>query len=826
MDFRDFKNIKEEYLPGVVWDWCALPVAEEIDATLQSFEEKMITGVIIRPLPSLSVKYGGDDYFELIRTAARRSARHGIKLWIWDENRPFSGSGGGEIVSVPDYRAKYIVKISEADVRKDDVVLSKDEKACHVVRTDSADCAADIFSAEVGECFAQATYDKYRHNCSRFTGNEICGFVSCLYSGGEQFPYNKEVFQNKNTFPENAEERAELIAALDDAAEKNFAQIAAENCHSHNMTYSVNTCGNILSRQRYRMLSDEPYTVFDTENPDFADIMLLKSVCAQFDKKSCVHIKTPTFSNTNVRRNATGLLSVMGVNKIFYDAVPYSVISKQKYSSGRTVLLKNDEALMSEYCARLARITAETQQETDTLLLVPTGFLMSETGEDYKTEYEKINKLCRSMLTDGADFHMADEYMLTNHASVGNDIKIGKCRYNTIIVPDGMKLSSDAEKTLEAFKGEILYAQPDLKEHNINIKADGEAFLSYYTNEGKECCMAYFPKDCTAKVQCTQPLTLADIANGEMYDLAMQNERTVKISGGSCLLFICDDASFSAQLPSVTDGALWQCFEKKMDCMSVLCGADENILPLKNVNACFGKKASRDEIIDNLYDRFLSLPDGETVKLKYPFYISQTDIGDITAYIENAYNMEEILLNGKTVPVKQCGYGYCLADISRIAVYGKNTFSLEYKKSSKYLPESGKVSPRSFAARGETSLEAIYLCGDFDTDGEKITACEINGENVAENAMPYYYGEIKYAVKLPDEISGGVLEIDGGFNLCKIKIGKREEICFSSPARIELFSLDSMGAAEITLENTPRNLFSAKNAQKEPFGISSVKILY
>ena len=144
MDFRDFKNIKEEYLPGAVWEWCGLPVAEEIEKTLQSFEEKMITSVIIRPLPSLAVKYCGDDYFELIRTAARRSARHGIKLWIWDENAPFSGSGGGEIVSVPDYRAKYIVSVAKDDVKKTDTVISEIAQQCYVLR-EAEDLQADIF---------------------------------------------------------------------------------------------------------------------------------------------------------------------------------------------------------------------------------------------------------------------------------------------------------------------------------------------------------------------------------------------------------------------------------------------------------------------------------------------------------------------------------------------------------------------------------------------------------------------------------------------------------------------------------------------------------
>lgn len=825
MDFRDFKNIKEEYLPGAVWEWCALPTAEEIDASLQAFSEKEITSIVIRPLPSLAVKYCGDDYFELIRTAARRSVRHGIKLWIWDENSSSAGSGGGEIVSVPDYRAKFIMTVPSAEVRKDDTVLCENNGKASVIRLDnSAPPAADIFSSEVGQCFAEAIYDNYRHNCSRFIGNEICGFLSYINIDGEKYPYNKEVFGEQTIAFENT---AELTAKLDAAAEKNFACILGENCRSHGLAFSVNTGGSILSRQRYRAISDEPYTFLDTENPDYADIKLLTSLCVQLGKKACLHIKTPTFGKTHKRRGGAALAAIMGANRIFYDGVPYSYVSKQKYLPGKTSLLKNSEQEVSHYWARLARIVNETESKTDALLVFPTEDMSARKGAEYKEAYAKINQLCKNMLLDGVSFHMADEYMLTKHAVWNETLKIGTCSYSKLIVPEGMTLSSSVGKLLEAFGGEIIYAQLQPCEHKINIKADGEVFLSYIYNEGKECCMAYFPKECSAQIYCGEALTLADCTNGEVYELPLdENGISVRMSGGSCLVLGLGEAPFAEQLSAVTDGALWKSFENSDECAPSLCGADENILPLKNVNACFGKKSARDELVDNLYDRFLSLPEGETVKLKYPFYISQTGIESIDAYIENANNMEEILLNGKPVSVRPHGYGFYKAEIGELLAFGKNTFSLEYKKSSKYLPDNGNVPAGSFAARGETSMEAIYLCGDFDTDGEKIIVCDLSGENVADGAMPYYYGELKYALKLPEEINGGVLEINGGFDLCRIKVGKRESVSYVSPARIELFSLDASAVVEITVENTPKNLFSLKSDKKEAFGISSAKILH
>ena len=118
MDIREFKNTYKEYAPSLIWDWCAKPTAEEIDSKLYEFSQMGISHVYIRPSKGLVLPYLSSDYFELIRTAARRSGKYGIALGICDEDSSASGNGGGEITSVSAYRMRDILKVKKAEIEK------------------------------------------------------------------------------------------------------------------------------------------------------------------------------------------------------------------------------------------------------------------------------------------------------------------------------------------------------------------------------------------------------------------------------------------------------------------------------------------------------------------------------------------------------------------------------------------------------------------------------------------------------------------------------------------------------------------------------------
>ena len=92
--------------------------------------------------------------------------------------------------------------------------------------------------------------------------------------------------------------------------------------------------------------------------------------------------------------------------------------------------------------------------------------------------------------------------------------------------------------------------------------------------------------------------------------------------------------------------------------------------------------------------------------------------------------------------------------------------------------------------------------------------------------MPYYYGRLVYQAPIPDtDLAGLMLSVKGDFDICKIRVGKREEYFFTDEPMFELFNLDSGGVAEITIYNTPYNLLRKSGEKAESFGISNIELI-
>ena len=263
MDIREFKNTYTEFSPSVIWDWCAKPTPEEIDFKLSSFSDMGIRSVYIRPSKGLATPYLSDDFFELIRTAARRSARYGVELWIFDENSSASGNGGGEITSVADYRLRDFVKVSKSDIEKTDEIISEDASSALVLRDVSSLRAstrnplADITDGFVSKCFSEEVYDKHIRSCKRFMGYEIKGFVTGINIPDDSAIYSPEVFSRlgnpdkekygKKLVSKDKETISAYYKTISDCIKENYVSLLHEKCKENDISLSVSVCGKNAS---------------------------------------------------------------------------------------------------------------------------------------------------------------------------------------------------------------------------------------------------------------------------------------------------------------------------------------------------------------------------------------------------------------------------------------------------------------------------------------------------------------------------------------------------------------------------------------------------
>ncbi len=834
MDIREFKNTYNKFSPCVIWDWCAKPTAEEIDAQLSSFSQMGISRVYIRVSKGLVLPYLSSDYFELVRTAARRGGKYGIDIFICDENSSASGNGGGEITSVPDFRVSDFVKAEKRDIEKFDDIIEEKSSYSNVLRDMSKMRAssrapfADITNPFVAECFTDTVYTKYIRECQRFLGLEIKGFSTGINVPAESLPYfpsalarcgeslssgAEKLLSGDNSFSET------YYNCVSDSISENFTKSLQKKCAENELALCVNVSGKKdISRQKQYMYADTVSVCINTQNPDFIELKLAQTVAQQFEKKLVIRLSLPKLAPSSTRYNKGAFMAAFGAENIVYDSVAFSLSDRRKYEENTVSLSKYTEKALSERLSRFCFISSNTISSAGILMVY---------DPQHKSDFTSVAK---ELLENGIEFHAVEKSFFVSMAqNCVNSIKIGSCSYDTLVVSD--------KETIGSFNGNVVSVFDDidadsLKDANsFKIECDKRCYINRRTNGDDEYIFITARDEDTfvSGVKASKELFSADCATGEIYKIPEKDGIiSFTLKAGKTALLIASSSVVADIAPPYTDDIEFTPCKFEGDVLFALSDAEENILPLKNVNACFGRKSFRENSIDNLHREFYSLSDGETVKVKYPFFADKNSIGQVKAYIENADNLDFIELNGRkldrfTPSAKDPRF--MGLDITDYIADGKNTFAIEYKKSNNYTPDYSSLTPSHFHSYNVTSFEPLYLCGDFDEKDSTLTKLDSYENDVTKSGMQYYYGALSYAVKLPEsDLGGKVISVHGNFDICRIKIGKRTHTFFSETPMIEVFNLDCGAVAEITIYNTPYNLLRGGNEEVRPFGIEKINL--
>lgn len=860
MDIRCFKDVKKEYMPSLIWDWCAKPTPEEIDEKLKTFSAMGLKRVYLRPSKGLITGYLSDDYFELVRTAARRCARHGIDLWICDENSNSSGSGGGEITSVHDYRMKDIVLADKADLLKTDTVVSENGNSYIVLRDMSQVRGLkrlpvpDITDSFVAGCFIEEVYDRYIRSCKRFIGCEISGFSTRISLPENALLYSKKADTHSDfkalTDSSISHRKAEYFENFSSLISSGFSNSIKEKCHENNLRLSLTVDGaSFISRQANYLECDNPYLEVFSENISFTDIKLITSIRAIFGKTLSFRIKTPSYKRAESRFNTALFLASFGANEICFESCAFSLSDRRKYEPYTTVFSEDAEAEISDRIARLCHLSDKTEEKADLLVIYPSYAICAAYADKAKIKNitDEFEALMKKLIEKGLAFHVVDETILKLYTKKGN-ITLGGNTYSKVLLPctslySESTISIIKESTSQCFTHEEIPSleASDFDDDALNsllnlpfsVVSDTPVFINRRIDSNGEY-IYLFAQNEDANITLFgsgKKIFTADCTDGEFYELENNEngECTFLIESGKTVILLNSDSVYADIAPPLAGGIVNSHIEKLSDLPFMLTASDENILPLKTAHVCFGHKSYRDGNIDELHKAFYSLNDGETVKVKYPFNVKKDGIGEVMLYIENKDSIPILSLNGKPLPEfspSQKDPRFFGADIGKLLSDGKNTLALEYKKCNNYTPDYESRTPSYYAVYSLTSFEPVYLAGDFDcADGEIFPAQGEYKSDVSLSGMPYYHGALHYAVKLPEEfLHESLLVVEGDFDICTVKIGKRSKTFFSGTPMAELFEIDSMGVAEIIIYNTPYNLFRTKPNPPQKFGITSIYI--
>jgi hypothetical protein len=102
---------------GLTYYWFLNHTCEEetVDRQIAAFAEAGIGAVCLHPRDGLLLPYGGQDWFDFIRSTAKKLSDRGVQVWLYDEDPFPSGNAGGRLVREhPEFEGR-VLRMHRAD---------------------------------------------------------------------------------------------------------------------------------------------------------------------------------------------------------------------------------------------------------------------------------------------------------------------------------------------------------------------------------------------------------------------------------------------------------------------------------------------------------------------------------------------------------------------------------------------------------------------------------------------------------------------------------------------------------------------------------------
>ena len=437
-----------------------------------------------------------------------------------------------------------------------------------------------------------------------------------------------------------------------------------------------------------------------------------------------------------------------------------------------------------------------------------------EATEIYNKPFDELmNELHRS----GYDFHLGDEIIMQDYGYVENhSLHIGCCTYSRVVIPptvnirkstlemlrllcdingnesvvfighkpslaDGSPCSIDfgctAATTAEYIniirgaehkKIQIKNTYPEVKENSVlyNHRVDdsGETFFIFNSNRKKEF------RGIIEIESDYEPFVL-DAVSGKCFALPFVRSNgkiiinVIMYGGGSFLLrfeqTVPADLSYVHSLYTGIEFESRQYLPVKRISDFKVSFSQPNVLVLDRGVLTLGNKEYPYMPVENAAQEFYKAPDNTDFSFTYNFTVAQELKNKIFVAIEEAENLEKLLLDEKEIEISDAGY-YIEEHIRKIPVNftlsrgfhtlkitGKKINNIESAFSSKTVNDTSNYKP--------TEIEAAYILGDFSvfsngSDFAIYNKRPVNTGDIINSGYPFYSGSVilSFRADIPD----------------------------------------------------------------------------
>ena len=502
-DLKDYKSIP-------FWSWNSELDVNELLKQIDEMYAAGFGGFIMHARSGLKTEYLGEKWFSCVGACLKKAKELNMNAWVYDENGYPSGFVGGALLKNREFRAPFLRYAVKHDFDASAYCVFKRTAGgyarvfgaesgvseYHSVYMLLSPANTDILNPRVIDEFILRTHEEYYKRFKDSFGKELAGFFTdepqvyayeTPYSPILRDEYYKRYGENADDMliylflhDENGYEfRVNYYSLLNELYTANFYKRLYGWCEEHGCKLTGHSLEEpFLYTQMWGGCAVMPTYEYEhipaidcLQKKTWSELMAkqVSSVAAQLGIK---HVLTETFGCAGHGATPKELKAVgdfqyfQGVNMMCQHLYPYSLAAQGKYDcppvfSRHNNLGSAETGLFNEYFDRLGYLVANTKEHYDALVIHPirSVYLDYVRLEDDKS-VEKLENSFRELLTDlrkkGICYHFADEKILERYGRVdGKKIVVGKCAYDTVIVPYMPTMSAFTYNLLREFKGKL-----------------------------------------------------------------------------------------------------------------------------------------------------------------------------------------------------------------------------------------------------------------------------------------------------------------------------------------------------------------------------------
>ena len=898
-----FAQDLDAYRPVPFWSWNNALEEDELVKQIEDMKEAGIGGFIMHARTGLSIEYLGEKWFSCVEACLKKAHELGMQAWVYDENGWPSGFVGGKLLQNPEYLARFLTyKVCESFDSEAFCVYQKTNSGYqriteptvglseyHCVYLGVSPANTDILNPRVVDAFLKETHEQYYRRFPESFGRELAGFFTDepqYYRWETPYtPIAEDIYLSE--YGEDIRDgliylflhdengyvfRQRYYRLLNRLYTENFYGRIYEWCEAHHCKLTGHSIeesspvrqmwggAGVMPSYEY-----EHIPAVDCLGRDCKNELLGKQVGSVASQLGIHRVMTETFACSGYDVTPGELKSIAdaqyfnGVNMLCHHLFPYSLAGQGKHDHPPVFSRHSNWwegfRTFNEYFTRLGYIVANTDDRYDVLIIHPLRdvyleFVQSEGNNSAKDVDDSLDELLMTLRKKGVCFQLADESILERHGAVeGNELVIGNCRYNRIILPRMRTISAATKTLLEQFNGKLcIIDKPTMVDgvpaeigltSNITLdeiaqearisfaSLDGRCGLSARGGElGEFLFIKNYSRTESGRVQMKNVAEHYQLLDLETLTLKpISNDLTLEPCDG--LILYRDRGAKAVESHTVTETLTPQFHVRDIS---------ENYLVLDRARMSLDGAPFGEELpLPRLFEDLLRADYRGSVTFNHRFRVA--DRMPLTLIMERD-RVTSVTLNGSPLKLTESAFDICFmeADITPFLRIGENELVYTtdyYQHDGVHYALFDPMATESLrnCLYYDTNIENLYIKGDFVLDAEHMIKKRAELPPLTSQTHLHGYPFFKGEITLEGEynyngIGTRILSLKKGrFAMALLTVnGQRTDMTLHTEKDITAYLQKGKNDIKIVLRSGLRNLFGPHHwrSVSEPTALSPI----